>query len=74
MLNATMLNILEDRLHHAAIEHPEGPTMKALKSEIREADVEFKNNKCFDYIYELYDVMTVAWRLIEQLEHKYDQH
>ena len=65
-LDEMILIILEARLKHAALKHPEGPSMEALEWELDEAIEENVAGNKIRLVYELYDVMAVAWRLIEQ--------
>ena len=69
-----MLEILGDRLLHAANEHPEGANFDALVEEVEEVRVEYEKGRKLEMIYELYDVMTVAYRMIKDLENTFDSH
>ncbi len=66
MINQKMILILEARLEHAAREHPEGPSMVALVEEVDEAIYENEKRDKIRLVDELYDVIAVAWRLIEE--------
>lgn len=59
---------LGERIKHAMVQHPEGPSLEALQSELAEAYEAMRIENKVDYLYELYDVATVAIRLIEQEE------
>lgn len=70
-LNPKMVLDLSIRLEHARRKHPEGADIEALIEEVTEVEYEESKRGSLDfshenYVYELYDVMAVAWRLIEQ--------
>jgi len=53
------------RIAHAIEQHPEGASLSALNSELAEVYEANRIGNKPDYLYELYDVATVAIRLIE---------
>lgn len=58
------LKAMSERIKHATKQHPEGPSFDALTDEIIELREAIKNQKKDEIIYELYDVITVAFRLV----------
>jgi len=62
-----MYNI-RDRVEHADRRHPEGARYRDLLSECDEVRDAIRNGDNKHTIYELYDVITVATRMIRQLE------
>jgi NTP pyrophosphatase (non-canonical NTP hydrolase) len=56
------------RLLHAESKHPEGPKFHNLVSEVEEVQEAIKRDSYKQTIYELYDVITVAIRLIRKYE------
>ena len=70
-LNPNMVINLSKRLQHANRKHPEGADLEALIEEVTEVEYEESRRGSLEfshenYVYELYDVIAVAWRLIEQ--------
>jgi hypothetical protein len=70
-INPSMVVVLSKRLDHARAKHPEGADIDALIDECIEVEFEESQRGSLDfshenYVYELYDVIAVAWRLIEQ--------
>tara|TARA_R110000824_G_scaffold96013_3_gene230446 strand:- start:5578 stop:5949 length:372 start_codon:yes stop_codon:yes gene_type:complete len=72
-LDKNMLTTIRARLIHANTKHPEGANFQNLIDEIVEVESEYDKKGSSDYshenyVYELYDVITVAIRMIEQAE------
>lgn len=55
---------MTERMNHATKQHPEGPSFDALTDEVIELREAIRLGKKDEIIYELYDVVTVAFRLI----------
>ena len=58
------------RVNYANSIHPEGPSKEALLEEVKEVMAEFESGNKFKLVYELYDVITVCYRLLEKYEKK----
>ena len=69
-LSWAAVTTINDRLKHAEKEHPEGPSFAALESELMEVYEAIAKDNYIHATYELYDVIAVAIRLIEQFENK----
>lgn len=55
---------MTDRMEHATKKHPEGPSFDALTDEVIELREAIQSGKKDEIIYELYDVITVGFRLV----------
>ncbi len=58
------LKNMTDRIDHATRKHPEGPSFDALTDEIIELREAIRLGQKDEILYELYDVITVAFRLV----------
>lgn len=55
---------MSERIDHATKQHPEGPSFDALTDEVIELREAIKLGNKKEIIYELYDVITVSFRLV----------
>ena len=63
-LTSQQVETINKRLEHATKKHPEGAGLHALYAEIGEVVQAMIEKQGVDVVYELYDVVTVALRMI----------
>lgn len=60
--------LIKSRLIHAQKQHPEGASFYNLVSEVDEVEKSIKEGDTEHEIYELIDVITVAFRMIKRAQ------